>query len=267
MINGMIILEAILVTVLVTMCIYVTITDFKQGIIQNKVLIVAGIVGFATNTLYYLIYSRTYFIAFLLNLIIMSIISIMFYALRIWAAGDSKLLMITIFLMPARLYYQGNNVTATVVIMIIIFSIAYLYIIGESIYLGIKERNLFRINRFKTDIKLMIMQYIKCTCLVSLFGIIVRFVIPEFYNKNIALVMVFNMIIVLLSYNLKFFDKPIPLIILSVITGICYFLTSDGTFHFDYKIYLFVFIVFILRLFAENIIIKPYQPVKLKKEW
>ena len=262
MINGMIIIEAILVTVLVTMCIYVTITDFKQGIIQNKVLIVAGIVGLAANIPYYLIYSRTYFIAFLLNLIIMSIISIMFYALHIWAAGDSKLLILTIFLMPARLYYQGNNVTATVVIMIIIFSIAYLYIIGESIILGIKERNLFRINRFKADVKLMIKQYIKCTCLVSLFGIIVRFVIPEFYDKNIALIMILNMIIVLMSYNFKFLDKTIPLISLSVTTGICYFLTSNGMFQFDYKIYLLVFVVFILRLFAEKY---NYQTIPTSK--
>lgn len=99
------------------------------------------------------------------------------------------MLMLTIFLILARIYYQGNDVTATVVIMIIIFSIAYLYIIGESVYLGIKEKNLFQINRFKTDIKLIIKQYIKCTCLVSLFGFIVRFIMPEFYDKNIELMM------------------------------------------------------------------------------
>lgn len=252
MIDGMIIIEAFLLTVLMIMCIYVTITDFKHGIIQNKVLLTAGTLGLVANIPYYFIFATSYFSAFVLNVVIMSIISIMFYALHIWAAGDSKLLMLTIFLMPARIYYQGDNVTATVVIMIIIFSIAYIYILGDSIYQGIKEKNLFKINRFKADIILMLKQYIKCTCLVSLFGIILRFIIPEFYNKNIALMMLINMIIVLMSYNFKFFEKTVPLIFLSVITVVCYLSTNKDTFQFDYKIYILVLVVFVLRLFAEK---------------
>jgi len=262
MISSIIINEAILVTLLITMCIYVTATDFKHGIIQNKVLLVTGAIGLVANIVYYSFWGKQFIMAFLLNLVVMMAISIAFYALHIWAAGDSKLLMLTIFLIPARMYYQGNDVTATVVIMIIIFSIAYLYIIGESIYLGIKEKNLFQINRFKADIKLMIRQYIKCTCLVSLFGFVVRFVMPEFYDKNIELMMILNMIIILFSYNFKFFDKLIPLICLSVITIICYVLTSSGTFYIDLKIYVLVFVVFILRLFAEKY---NYQTIPTSK--
>lgn len=262
MINRIIINEAVLITLLICMCIYVTKTDLKQGIIQNKVLLITGAIGLIANIIYYSLFAKPFLIAFLLNLGVMTAISIAFYALHIWAAGDSKLLMLTIFLIPARIYYQGNNVTATVVIMIIIFSIAYLYIIGESIYLGIKERNLFHINRFKADIRLMVKQYIKCTCLVSLFGFIVRFVIPEFYSKNIELMMILNMMIILLSYNLKFFDKLIPLICLSVVTVICYILTSSGSFYIDFKIYFLVLVVFVLRLFAEKY---NYQTIPTSK--
>lgn len=262
MINSIIINEAVLITLLICMCIYVTVTDFKHGIIENKVLLIAGAIGLIANVVYYGFYGRPFLTAFLLNLGVMMAISIAFYALHIWAAGDSKLLMLTIFLIPARVYFQGNDVTATVVIMIIIFSIAYLYIIGESVYLGIKEKNLFQINRFKADIKLMIKQYIKCTCLVSLFGFIVRFIMPEFYDKNIELMMILNMIIILLSYNLKFFDKLIPLVCLSVATVVCYILTSSGTFYIDFKIYLLVFVVFILRLFAEKY---NYQTISTSK--
>ncbi len=265
MINSIIINEAVLITLLICMCIYVTATDFKHGIIQNKVLLITGVIGLLANVVYYGFYGRPFLTAFLLNLGVMMAISIAFYALHIWAAGDSKLLMLTIFLIPARIYYQGNDVTATVVIMIIIFSIAYLYIIGESIYLGIKEKNLFQINRFKADMKLMIKQYIKCTCLVSLFGFIVRFIMPEFYDKNIELMMLLNMIIILLSYNLRFFDKLIPLTCLSVITVVCYILTSSGIFYIDFKIYLLVFVVFILRLFAEKYNYQTIPTSKVKK--
>lgn len=262
MINSMIINEAVLITLLVCMGIYVTITDFKQGIIQNKILLITATIGLLANVVYYALYGRPFLTAFLLNLGVMMAISIAFYALHIWAAGDSKLLMLTIFLIPARIYYQGNDVTATVVIMIIIFSIAYLYIICESIYLGIKEKNLLQINRLKMDIKSMVKQYIKCTCLVSLFGFVVRFSMPEFYNKNIELMMILNMIIILISYNFKFFDKAVPLVCLSIVTAISYIVTSSGEFYVDFKIYILVLVVFVLRLFAEKY---NYQTIPTNK--
>lgn len=262
MINSIIINEAVLITLLICMGIYVTITDFKQGIIQNKVLLITALIGLLANVIYYTLYGRPFLIAFLLNLGVMMAISIAFYALHIWAAGDSKLLMLTIFLIPARIYYQGNNVTATVVIMIIIFSIAYLYIICESIYLGIKEKNLLQINRLKIDIKSMIKQYIKCTCLVSMFGFIVRFLMPEFYSKNIELMMILNMIVILVSYNFKFFDKTVPLVSLGIVTVMSYIITSSGTFYVDFKIYILVLVVFVLRLFAEKY---NYQTIATNK--
>mgnify|MGYP000389282666 CR=1 FL=1 len=252
MINSMIINEAILITLLICMCSYVTVTDIKHGIIQNKVLLVTGIVGMVANSIYYTFWGRAFFLSFILNFLVMMAISITFYALHIWAAGDSKLLMFTTFLIPARIYYNGNNVTATAVIIIFIFATAYLYIIGESIYLGIKEKNLFKINRIKADVKLMIVQYIKCTCLVTLFGFIIRFIVPEFYNKNIELMMIINMIIILLSYNFKFFDRIIPLLCLCTVTIVSYIFIQDTTFNFNLKIYTLVLAVLLLRLFAEK---------------
>ena len=74
----------------------------------------------------------------------MTFISIAFYAIHIWAAGDSKLLILTIMLIPTRLYYEGNIVSATVVLIIMIFSFAFIYTIIESICIGIKEKNLFK---------------------------------------------------------------------------------------------------------------------------
>ena len=243
MINSIIINESVLITLLLCMCFYVTITDLKHGVIQNKVLLITGAIGLVANVIYYFFFGRQFLTAFLLNLAVMMAISVAFYALHIWAAGDSKLLILTIFLIPARIYYKGNNVTATVVIMIIVFSIAYLYIIGESIYLGIKEKNLFKINRVTTDIKLMTIQYIKCTCLVTLFGFTTRLLLPEFYDKNIELFMILNMIIVLLSYNFKFFDKTIPLIGLVFITITYYVLIGGVAVNVNFKVYILVLAV------------------------
>ena len=136
--------------------------------------------------------------------------------------------------------------------MIIIFSIAYLYVIGESIYLGIKERNLLKINRIKANVKLMIIQYIKCTCLVTLLGFAVRYVVPEFYDKNIELIMILNMILILLSYNFKLFDRIIPLTCLCAVTVMCHIWIGGIGINLNLRIYLLVFAVLLLRIFAEK---------------
>lgn len=263
MIDSVIVLnEAILITLLIVMCAHVTITDLKHGIIENRILLITAKSGLVANIIYYSFYGRQFFIAFLLNLTVMTAISIVFYILHIWAAGDSKLLILVIFLIPARIYYQDNNMIATVAIMIVIFSIAYFYLIAESVYLGIKEKNLFQINYFRADVKLIVKQYIKCTCFVSLFDFIARLIVPEFYEKNIALMLILNMIIILFSYSFKFFDKLLPLISLGGITIIFYLFRGSGTGYIDYKIYFLVFVVFVLRLVAEKY---NYQTIPTKK--
>ena len=240
-----------LATLIVT-CIYVTITDLKSGLIQNKVILSSTIVAVVLNSIYFIFFAEDLFVAYCTNVGIMALISIIFYALHIWAAGDSKLLILTIMLIPTRLYFKGDIVSATTVIIIMIFSFAYIYTIAESIYIGIKERNLFKVEKFKADIKSMLKQYIKCTCLVMLFNFLFNLILPEFYSSNSELVMILNMIIVLLSYNLKFFDRLVWLTILSVLTAILYFINYGFSADFNFKIYVLVALVLILRVLSEK---------------
>lgn len=263
--NLMTLIESLMLAVLFFTCTYVTVTDLKNGIIQNKVVFSAAIVAIVLNVVYFVFFAEEFFIAYLINVGVMSFVSITFYALHIWAAGDSKLLILTIMLIPTRLYYEGNMVSATVVIIIMIFSFAYIYTVGESIYIGIKEKNLFKIQKFRADIVSMIKQYIKCTCLVLLFDTFFEFFFPEFYSVNLELIMILNMIIVFLSYNIKFLDRWVWLIVLAVPTvalhiGI-YGISSD----FDYKIYILVGIVLVLRIFSEKYNYKTVPTSSVKK--
>ena len=49
---------------------------------------------------------------YITNLIVMSILAIALYVVHFWAAGDSKLLMVLIFLFPARFYDFGKQMIA-----------------------------------------------------------------------------------------------------------------------------------------------------------
>jgi len=250
----MIINEAVLITLLFCTCFYVTITDYKLEIIPNKTLIVVGLLGLLANTFYYCFFAQAFIKAFMLNFAVLTILSIAFYSLHIWAAGDSKLLILAIFLLPARLYYQGDNIVATVIIMLLIFVIAYAYIIGESIYLGVKNKNFFHINFHAVDesIKQIIMQYIKCICILTLVNQIFSRVLPVFYESNLQLVMIVNMILILASYNMKFLDRKMPFLILVAVSFLSVFSAEWQEIHINWLIYPVIFFVILLRMFAEK---------------
>ena len=80
----MVVIEALLLTTLLFTCVHATITDIKHGIIENKILIRAAISGLALNLLYYIVYIQNLISAFLINMAVIGLISILFYAYHIW---------------------------------------------------------------------------------------------------------------------------------------------------------------------------------------
>ncbi len=261
----MTVIEASMLALLIMTCIYATITDLKNGIIKNEAILTSLIFAIILNVIYYLFCAAEYFTAYCLNVIVMSFISIAFYMLHIWAAGDSKLLILTIALIPARIYYVGNSVTATAAIIIIVFSIAYIYTILESIHIGIKEKSLFAISGIKADVVGMVKQYIQCTCIVTIFDSMFGFSLPSFYAQNIAFVMILNMIIVFLSYNIKFITKWWHFLILIALVLFIDFRLRDASTNINLKLYILVGIVLILRIFAEKYNYKTIRTADVKK--
>ena len=98
MINSISLVESLLLTVMICSEIYVTITDIKRGIIENKILLIAGSIGLVANIVYYTIYAHTFIAAFLLNVITMSVISVAFYLLHI--------LFLPVFIMRGIILWQ-----------------------------------------------------------------------------------------------------------------------------------------------------------------
>lgn len=244
--------EALMLSILFFTCLYVTVTDLKNSIIQNKVIACAGMLAIVLNTIYYVFFAKDLFLAYCLNVGVMTFLSIAFYALHIWAAGDSKLLILTIMLIPSRIYFSGNMVSATTVIIIMIFSFAYIYTIIESIYIGIKEKNLLNIEKIQMNIKSMVIQYIKCTCLVLLFDYVFNLILPDFYSANVEFVMILNMIVIFLSYNIKFLNHWLGTLFLVGATVLLQLISGNLKISFDAKIYALVAIVLLLRIFSEK---------------
>ena len=125
--------EILLMSIILVLGIVVIVTDFHAGVIKNKVLLVAIVFGVIINSIYITFFAKNFLLVYLLNWFAVSLISVLLYAFRFWAAGDSKLMITLAFLIPARYYENSLLLISGVYYIIFIFLLAYLYIIVESI--------------------------------------------------------------------------------------------------------------------------------------
>lgn len=140
----MVVCEALLITLIIMMGLYVTITDLKSGLIENKVIIVTALMGIVVNIIYFQYIDVGFLKIYLINLLSISILAILLYAFHFWAAGDSKMMICATMLFPARFYdYNQGGYIPGVIYIILIFLIALFYILAESVYLTIKKERFY----------------------------------------------------------------------------------------------------------------------------
>lgn len=143
----MIVVESLLLTILILTCVYATYTDFKTGLIYNKSLLISGAAVIALDCIYYILFQRELILGFLLNVSIVILLSIILYAYSFWGAGDSKLMILCVLAVPARFYASDLYNLPLITIVAQTFSIAFLYLIIESVILGIINKSFFKTNR------------------------------------------------------------------------------------------------------------------------
>ena len=134
-----------------------------------------------------------YLCGYIINLIITLIVSFCFFYFKIWAAGDAKLFLAIIFMIPFEVYEsKALNVFPALNLLIIIFSVAFIYVIFETIYLLIKDEKKnekFKISKFtKQDIVENTVSYFMGYFLISFINKIIFNQFEEFGNSNLGLI-------------------------------------------------------------------------------
>ncbi|MDR1642902.1 MAG: hypothetical protein LBT59_24685 [Clostridiales bacterium] len=209
--------EALQLLLAVAMCIITSITDIKKSRIANRHLAIFAIIATVLNLIYYVFFARSLIFNFIINIIIISIISVIFYIYKIWAAGDTKLLIALVYLLPARIFYDDLSVSPSIWIIIASFSVALIYLVGESIVLGVKRRDFFKLGAFKLNFFEYAKQYLMCTVYLSFFSEIIALPpFAAFAENNSALIMLMNMLLLISVLNLQIFRNPTFIIIAAI---------------------------------------------------
>lgn len=205
----MIIIESILLTLLLMMCIIVTYTDFKTGLIPNKILVYFGVIILILDTVYYSIFQAELIWGFILNITVNMLFSILLYAYAFWGAGDSKLMILSVLAIPARFYASDIFSVPIIIITVQTFAIAFCYLAIESIALGIIKKDLFnlKVNITKSKILLMLKNYMISYIYIIFFSFVLNFTINNKIAISSYIIPICSFFIVFTVFNFGFFQK------------------------------------------------------------
>lgn len=200
----MIATEAILLTILLMLLAIAGYTDCKSSIIANRLLIACSLVAIPIDILYYSLWGRPYLPAFLLNLVLLTVVSTVFYCYHLWAAGDSKLLFVVALLIPGRAYTLGSlGPTSSFTIVVFTFSIAFLFVIFESVWLMFKNRVKLKLSLPAMNWWRILGSYVAMVVATTLFNLLLQFFLGDIFAGNLLLVTAIDFLAVLTLIQLR----------------------------------------------------------------
>lgn len=245
----------VIVFVLLGIC---TCTDIKRGYILNKVLIPGMLLIFIIDVIYYVQFGRAYFKPFLINCLCLIVVALVFYAYNFWAAGDSKLLMVVALGIPGRYYTEGTLLErSSFTIVILVFSIAFIYVILESFYYGIREHNLRA--QFHLDIKFkqFLISYLFMVPVVMIIQNILVYFFSSLAESSSMIIVAINFLILLSLIKIR---NRIPSKVQIIIAVFAWVLVAilknlnigSYSYSFDLRVWVMLIVLLLLRGFAEQ---------------
>lgn len=247
------VIESLMLTALVLTCGYVSYTDFKNGIIENRVLVISGAVCCALNIIYYTVFARDNAISFLIDFTFLVVISIGMYALNLWAAGDSKLLFLVVFAIPSRLYSTGSGAAPAIYIVVFTFSISFVYVVIESVVMSIRRKEKLRLLPFK-GIGRFLKNYVTIIAYILAVNYLVALTFPTFVGENASLIAIADLFLSIIIYKYPVFFK-LPSICIAAAVSLGTVIIYDVKYGFDMPnplVYGYIAVVLLLRTMAER---------------
>lgn len=251
----MIFLEAFQVAVLMALFVNAALSDLHRGIVSNKSIIFALGAGIVSVIPYYAFFATDCLTAYVINLVVGIGISLLLYAMGIWGAGDSKLLSVTVLIFPARLYCMNNRSMASCFLLIsIVFIIAFIYVIVDTVIVGIKQKDLFKLPKRSFDWKGYLKGFLFFYLMLALFNGVLFAILPDTLLIDGTLLAAIHFVIILIGLRLE--EKANWYIVLAM--GITYaIMLLCGIVQFDlscinWGIYIVVILLVLFRTFADK---------------
>ena len=236
--------------------IFASFTDFKDKKIYNKTVILSVALSGLIYAFFWRQIQFEYLRNYILNLLIGIIISFLFFYFKIWAAGDAKLFLALLITIPFEIYEVSTaNFFPGIYLLIIIFTVAFAYVVVETIYLWIKDKEKFKMFKDKKiDVKEFLINYFLGYFIVLFINNIILKYFYEFRINNGALVLLCNMLILTFVYMvIKERKHTIIISAIFLLANIIYYiLFGFQMYSINFKMFVLVLIIMAFRDIAEK---------------
>ena len=236
---------------IILVCLISSFSDCSTKKIYNKNLLIFLILSSITYLILFNFIKFDNIYLYLINLFISTIVSYLFYYYKIWAAGDAKLFILVIYMIPYSVYKISNKmIFPALYIIMIIFSVAFLCIIIESLYLVIiKSKKITFKSYFNNDIFSYLFLYIEGFLVSNIINTICYNLFYNFYVNNATLLYLVNIAFIFYIYKISEKIKVRNVILISALIINLYFIIN-GMFllnSFNYKNIIVIFLIILLR--------------------
>lgn len=267
----MIICEALLLTNLIVLLVSSSYTDCKESIVKNRTLAKCGIIALVLDLIYYIGFASEFISLSAANLFLLTMVAIAFYGYHLWAAGDSKLLFVVGLSIPGRFYsFWDIGFWSGFAIIVFTFSIAFIFVIVESVVLGIRNKDLFKVSFHKPRFFEGIISYLSMVGTILVINYILDLFFHKFYNNDSIFTAAISFLVALTLIHLRnklsfrvivYYTAAIWIIIFALtLTSI---ITLSTT--FDVRSWLLVLGIMGVRLIAEKYNYKAIPTSEVRK--
>lgn len=173
------IISSLLLMVLMAACIYFSYTDLRYNQIKSNKLVVFGTIGIILDIVLYVGYQRDMAKYAVFTVLILGTISIALYAMHIWAAGDSKLMILIGLLIPPLDSERGILILNEIMIPVYAFGIGFLYLVVDTGIRMVKKEYRFTREQISDRIKKAARQF----CINSVYVIAILKIEDYILNK------------------------------------------------------------------------------------
>lgn len=264
----MIIFEGVLIVLVVLLCLFTSYTDITKGIIYNRHIVKYLILFVALDIVYYGFFAREYAAPFLINALLMVILSFILFYGNIWAGGDCKLFITLIFGIPANIYNGIELGPAPgFMILLIVFSIAFIQIVTESIFYSIRDKEKIRVRLNKVRASDLAVGFLLVLGIMQLINIALSYFVRYMQISGTLFILMANFICILGINSIYDRVSQKNKIVLACIVWVCLLIYSFMTHSiqlggFYWKSWILVIAIFLLRTIADQY---NYQEIETDK--
>lgn len=277
----MIYIEALMISITICVLVIASQIDLKSGIIPNKLILSGVALLLPINLIYYFGFNREDLLLWGIDMIGSVVIALFLYFINVWAAGDSKLLIVTMLGLPSRLISFINVGSVPCFGLIIcVFSAAFICIMIETLILTIKDfknksmsvkQFSFKLSSIKEALNMLISYLFVYFTMTFINQIINLFTSRISGNHKLTIIMI-DFMVALIVFEIK---RHIPQIVIRILTVLYCLIFSilvifqvlpASNVKIEYKAMIIILIVFLFRLIAEKYNYKEI-PTKEVSKW